>query len=308
MLSYAVYRLFGWLAPRLPPWVGYRMFERLGTLFYALDRRSREAVYSNLRHVLGAHAAPETLDALVRRVFQNQAYNYFDLFHLPALEPQAIEERVILNGWHHLEEAYALGRGVIIVSAHFGNVDVALQILGIRGLRALVVMEHLQPDALYRYVVRLRGRFGAEIIPVDGALKKMFRTLRDGNFVILTADRDVTHSGEVVEFFGAPARLPDGYARISQRTGAPILPAFTVRLPDHRIRSHIEPPFMPPQTGNREADVRAIMQHVVRVMERYICAYPDQWVMFRPIWSANGGRPPAVSGLPADGRRLTAEP
>lgn len=289
MLNYAIYRLFGWLAPRLPPWVGYWMFEQLGRLFYALDRSSREAVYSNLRHVLGAHIPPETLEALARAVFQTQARNYFDLFHLPALSPQEIEERVILDGWHHLEEAHARGRGVIIVAAHFGNVDVALQILGIRGIHTLIVMEHLQPDALYRYVARLRGRFGTEVIPVDGALKKMFHTLRDGNFVVLTADRDITHSGEVVEFFGAPARLPDGYARLAQRTGAPILPAFTVRLPDHRIRAYIEPPFVPPQTADRRADVQAIMQHVVRVMEHYIRAYPDQWVMFRPIWSANSG-------------------
>ena len=189
MLSYTVYRLLGWLSPRLPPWFGYRSFDQLSKLFYALDKHSRAAVYSNLRHVLGAHASAETVEALARAVFQTQARNYFDLFHLPALSPREIEERVILDGWHHLEQAHALGRGVIVVSAHFGNLDVTVQVLGIRGIQALIVMEHLQPDALYRYVARLRGRFGAKIIPVDGALKAMFRTLRDGNFVILVADR-----------------------------------------------------------------------------------------------------------------------
>jgi len=284
MLSYALYRLFGWISPRLPLGLGYRVFDQLGGVFCALDKRTRETVHDNLRHVLGKHVSSKVLDTYVHAVFRTQARNYFDLFHLPAMSPQEIEERVILDGWHHLEETYALGRGAIIVSAHFGNIDIALQILGIRGMRSLLVMEHLQPDALYRYVKRLRGRFGIEIIPVDGSLKAMFRTLRDGNFVVLAVDRDVTHSGEVVEFFGAPARLPDGYARLARHTGAPILPAFAVRLPDHRIRVYIEPPLMPPQTTDRKADVRAIMRHVVLVAERYIGEYPDQWVMFQPIW------------------------
>jgi KDO2-lipid IV(A) lauroyltransferase len=284
MLSYIFYRFFGWLAPRIPPWLGYWLFARIGDLAYILDERGRRAVYHNLQHVLGSNTSARVLPDQVRAVFHTQAYNYFDFFRLAAINPTEIEERVILEGWHHVEAARAMGRGVIVVALHFGNIDVTLQVLGIRGFRAVLVMEHLQPESMFRYVKRLRGRFGIEIIPVDGALKAMFRALRNGDFVILAMDRDVTGSGEVVEFFGAPARLPIGYARLARRTGAPILMAFALRLPDHSIYVHIEPPLEPPQTADPEADVQALVRHVVQIAEKHIRNHPEQWVMFQPIW------------------------
>jgi KDO2-lipid IV(A) lauroyltransferase len=113
---------------------------------------------------------------------------------------------------------------------------------------------------------------------------ELFRALRRNEVVGLAADRDLTESGIVVDFFGAPARLPDGYAQLSLRTGAPIIAGFSQRLPDNAFVAHLEPPLELEDTGDRSRDVRAGVEKVVSIMERYIGAHPEQWVMSVPIW------------------------
>lgn len=287
MASYFFYRLFGWLASSIPPGLGYWLFARIGDLFYWLDAGGRQAMRSNLRHVLGADVPASVLTEKVRAAFHMQAYNYYDLFRLASLSAQEIEARATVEGWEHLEAAVGRGKGVILVSAHFGNLDVLLQLLGLRGVPATVIMEHLQPERLFQYVAGIRGRHGTTIIPIDASLKTMFRALRAGELVVLALDRDVTHSGIDVEFFGEPATLPDGYARLARRTGSPVVVAVGLRLPDHQLLARVEPAMDVPETDDRAGDMRAIMRRVLDIAERYIAEHPEQWVMFRPIWQAS---------------------
>lgn len=284
MISYIVYRLLGWLAPKIPPRLGYGLFARIGDLFYRLDQRGRSVVEDNMRHVLGPDAPPAILSDKVRTVFQMQAYNYFDLFRLPAMTREEIEARTIVHNWEYLERALDQGQGVIVVSAHFGNVDVLLQIIGLRGVECTLLVERLEPERLFEYVVKLRGRFAGTLVPVGSPLKPIFRALRRGEVVPLVFDRDVTGSGIPIEFFGDEGMLPDGYAKLSRHTGAPIVVAFGLRLPDHHLAVRLTPPLVPIRTDNRAADVKAIMHRVLDTAEAYISQHPEQWTLFRPIW------------------------
>lgn len=284
MISYIFYRLFGWLTPRIPPRLGYWLFARIGDLFYWLDTNGRRAVEDNLRHVMGPNVPSTVFADKVRETFQMQAYNYFDMFRIPATSDEEIQARVTVEGWEHMEEALSQGNGVIAVSAHFGNVDILLQMIGLLDLKATLVTEHLKPERLFQYVADIRSRHGIEIVPVDASLKPIFRALRAGELVVLALDRDVTGNSVNIEFFGEQARLPDGYARLSRRTGAPIVLAFGVRLPDHHIRVRVEPALEVPQTEDRTRDTRTIMRWALDIAEGYIAEHPEQWVMFRPVW------------------------
>jgi len=212
------------------------------------------------------------------------AKNHYDLFRMPTLSRAEIERLVRVEGWEHVEKALSKGKGLILVSAHFGNTDIVSQVLTLRGVPVVVPAEHLKPEALYRYMCSLRASKGIRLIPVDGPLLELFRALRRNEVVGLAADRDVTESGIVVDFFGAPARLPDGYAQLSLRTGAPIIVGFSQRLPDNTFVAHLEPPLELEVTGDRAHDVRVGVERVVVIMEHYIGKHPEQWVMSVPIW------------------------
>jgi len=67
------------------------------------------------------------------------------------------------------------------------------------------------------------------------------------------------------------------------------MPVFGLRRADGSFEAFVEPPVQLQNTGNLHDDVRSGMGKVVRVVERYIARYPEQWVMFEPVWKLPEG-------------------
>jgi lauroyl/myristoyl acyltransferase len=281
---YYVFRLLGLLAPCLPAWLGLCLAAALGDLWYHLARGRRAILISNLRHVLGPSASEREIQCTARAVFRHNFRNYYDLFRLPHLPSEELEKLIVVHGEEHLREALTAGKGVILATAHFGNVELMTRASAIRQYQITAVAEHLQPERLYRYLLAQRSIGGVHLVPIDGSLKAIFRALRANELVGLAADRDVSHSGITVLFFGAPANLPTGYVSLALRTGAPVLPIFVVRQPEGSFAIHIEPPLPLANSGDRERDVRSGVAQMVAVLERYIGQYPEQWTFCQPIW------------------------
>jgi len=283
MLTYFLFRLMGFLAPRVPFDWGYRLGERLAGLVYRISPRA-EAVRDNMRHVLGPGANPEAMEAAARQVFRTLVLNHYDLFRLPALPVAAIRALIEVEGWEHLEAAMAPGRGVVLVTAHCGNPEVFAHVVASLGVPLTGFFERLKPEVLYRYVHRLRTAHGLRLIPVGGPVLEVFRTLRRGEMVGLVMDRDTTDSGEVLEFFGEPAWLPTGYARLAAQARAPILLAVSHRLPAGRAVARLYPPLFPPAGLSREERTTWFLRQVLPRMERAIAQEPGQWWLTTPIW------------------------
>jgi lauroyl/myristoyl acyltransferase len=292
VLTYLLFRTGALLIPLLPLRLVYWLAERAGELGYIFAGPARRNLQGNMRHVLGASAGRGRLETVCRQVFRDAAKNTVDMLRLPSITGDQIERLVTIHGWEHFEAARARGKGVVLTSAHFGEMDVAVQIVALRGFRPVVLHERLRPPRLLDYVAGMRSRMGIQFVPLGDAsvLKLAFRTLRQNGLLGVVADRDVTNSGRVVSFFGAEARLPDGHVTLALHTGAAILMAFSLRRPDDTFEIFVEPPIILESTGDREADVDRGMVRVIAVLERYISANPEQWVYFQPVWLDSGDK------------------
>ncbi|MBC7263958.1 MAG: lysophospholipid acyltransferase family protein [Chloroflexi bacterium] len=281
---YYIYRLAGFLVPHIPPRVGYWLFARLGDLCYYFSRNARANVVDNLHHVLGPEASRQHIQQVAREIFRNQGRNYYDLFRLPTLSLSKIQSLVAVHGIEHVTKALDAKQGVILVTLHFGNLDVVGQILGIYGIKVTAPAEHLYPPELFRYVCELRSFFGLKLVPADSYMRPLLRALRNSEVVGIAADRNLNQRGTWVEFFGEPALLPDGHVRLAMRTGAKIVVALSRRKSDNTFDATIEPLTDWVQTGNLEEDIQANIKGMVTILERYLRRDPDQWVMFQPVW------------------------
>jgi lauroyl/myristoyl acyltransferase len=285
LLPYYLYRLGGAVLPRIPPRLGYRLAEMGGALAGALSPGAWQRVCDNVAHVLGAGANRRAVHRTARQTFGNLLKNYYDLFRLPGLTLQECGQLVEVEGWEHIEAGLSQGKGLIVVTAHLGNLEVVVHVLTLRQVPVAAPVERIRPPRLFDYVCRLRASHGLRLVPVDGPLLALVRALRRGQVVALAADRDITASGQVLDFFGAPARLPGGYVRLALHTGAPIVCVFNERLPDNRFKAHVSPPLNLARTGNLPADVMAGMRQVVSAMEQAIAQRPAQWYVTNAVWS-----------------------
>ncbi len=284
----ALFRLTGGLAPRIPPALGYRLADWVGALNYRLAGRTAEAVRDNIRHVLAGQNAKASDEAKVsqtaRQIFQSLVKNYYDLFHLAAVETSQVLALLEITGIEHVQQAQALGRGLVAASAHYGNPELMMHAVVAYGVPVLAVAEHIRPEAAYQYLVKLRSRHGLRLIPADGPLLQVYRTLKRGEGVALALDRDTTDSGVTIPFLGAPARLPDGYARLVARTHAPLVIGFARRLPSERLRLEIQAPYVPSLDSSQEEIYAQALNYGVQALARAVTAFPDQWMLTTPIW------------------------
>ena len=275
------------LAGVVPPALAYAILDRVGDAVRLLNRPARRAVGANLLRVIGA--PDEQWQRAVRGVFRAGARNYYDTLRVPHLTPSEVTAMVPVRGWEHLDAALAGGRGAILVGAHLSSLALTTQVFAAHGYTVHVAVEPIEPPELLRLLTRLRAGRGMHLVPLGPRLgTQLAAALRRNEAVGLIVDRDVSGSGVLVPFFGAPARLPSGPALLALRTGAPILPAVAVRRRDDHFAGLIEAPIPAERTGDTRADVERITGAIAARLEYYIGRHPEQWTVFQSVWDSEG--------------------
>lgn len=284
LLGYCGFRLAGAVLPCIPAGAAYRLATLMGDAYFWLLPGRWPGMASNISHVLRRPVRSPEVRRVVRQVCRNLALNFYDLFRVPHLSGERILDLVETAGWEHIEAARAVGRGVVITAPHFGNLDIVMQAAAVRALPITIPAEHLRPERLYQYVCSLRTSHGMlRLVPVDGPLLQLFRALRRNEAVAIAADRDVSDSGRAVQFFGAPAQLPDSHIRLALRTGAAMIAAFSYRRPGGRFLLRLHRVSLE-QTGDLDERVDRGMRALVALLEERIRADPGQWVLTVPLW------------------------
>ena len=281
---YYFYRLGGAVVPYIPPAIGYAFCRGAGLLFYQFNKQTRATIQQNIRRILGQAASSAEINRLARLTFNHILYNYFDLFRLPVLNDDAVQRLVTVEGWENVENALSAGKGIVMTSAHLGNIEVVLYAMLQRGLKITIPVERVEPPELFDYITTLRMSKGLKLIPIDGPLIHLLRTLKKGGVAGLAGDRDITNTGQVIPFFGHNAQLPDGHVRLALKTGAPLVVGFSCRLDDLTYRAYFLPAYYPPEHGSEDERVADTMHYVVNQIEQAIRQTPEQWTVTVPVW------------------------
>lgn len=284
MSTYYLLRIGAAISRAVPVTLLYALAGLAARAVALLPTDARAAARTNIARVMGLPSASGEVRRAAARALRCQALNYVDLMRMDAVTKEEYEATVAHGDLAAFSDAVAEGKGVIIVSAHVGNVDYVAQWLALHGYEVHALMERLEPERLLRLVQRQRTAAGLRIHPIGpDSIALLTRVLRAGGVVALVADRDIG-GGEPVTFFGAEARLPIGPVLLSLRTGAPLLPAFGYRLRDNRLYLTVFPPIRLQRTRDLRADLRAGLRAVAQALEEGIARAPGQWIVFEPVW------------------------
>lgn len=256
-----------WLLTRLFLWIGYGLGIR------------RQVAAENLQRVYPG-MPPKQRKRLLKRVYLNLGLSAAELYLLP--EKQLISGTSI-NGRGNLEAALALGKGVILATAHLGNWEAA-RTLPLFGIPLAAVVQKQHNHLFDAYNNALRTRQGVRLIDQRHGLKDLLACLRQNMVVTILTDQNAGPEGLILEFLGHPAPHWKGAAKISLRYKAPIVPGYALRNPEGGIRICFEPMIHHPELSDSTENQLLLLKEINAVTERYIRQNPKQWLWLHRRW------------------------
>lgn len=256
-----------WLLTRLFLWIGYGLGIR------------RQVAAENLQRVY-PDMPPKQRKKLLKRVYLNLGLSAAELYLLP--EKQLISGTSI-NGRENLEAALALGKGVILATAHLGNWEAA-RTLPLFGIPLAAVVQKQHNHLFDAYNNALRTRQGVRLIDQRHGLKELLACLRQNMVVTILTDQNAGPEGLILEFLGHPAPHWKGAAKISLRYKAPIVPGYALRNPEGGISICFEPMIHHPELSDSTENQLLLLKEINAVTERYIRQNPKQWLWLHRRW------------------------
>jgi phosphatidylinositol dimannoside acyltransferase len=285
------YRLGALTAQTMPALVASSLATPFGVGANVASPQRRAMIERHLRRV------DPSLDGLrlrrgVQQAFDSYARYWLESFRLPRLSKRTVAAGFQEDGYHHIVNGLAHGKGVIVALPHLGGWEWAGRWIADRGHPITVVVERIEPPELFEWFVDLRSDLGMTVVPLGSdAAATVMTALRNNHIVCLVSDRDLMGGGPEVDFFGERTTLPGGAATLALRSGAPIVPTgvyFTDRVDGHF--AWVRPPIPVERSeGRLRDDVARITQTVAGELETLIRREPFQWHLFQPNWPSDPG-------------------
>jgi Kdo2-lipid IVA lauroyltransferase/acyltransferase len=279
---YGLARLFFFLLRVLPRAIGYRLCSGLADLVYLLDVRHRRIGMANLRW-----AFPGKDEAwrrrVLRRSFRRQGDQAVELSRLPGISAEQLAERVGYEegrGLENYQEARALGRGVLFVTAHISAWELLPAAHAAQAHPLSFVVRPLDNRRFDLWLQTLRSRFGNRVISKSAAIRRSLKILKEGRDVGFLIDQNIqAKEGVFVPLFGRLACTTTSVAALALRTSAPVIPGFIYPAQKrgyYRIRFY--PPVEVVSSGNPEADITRYTALFNCYLEEVIREFPDCWL------------------------------
>ncbi|MFZ3072699.1 MAG: lysophospholipid acyltransferase family protein [Thermodesulfobacteriota bacterium] len=282
-LSYAAFRVF-LLVLTIPPLsAATAVGSFLGAAAFALGIRKRFVIGSIMRAF--PDKSREQASEIARRLYKNTGLSAVEFARFEGLNSAYVERHISFEGLHWIDESLKLGKGVALLTAHFGNWELLSAVLAMKGYALSAVARPLDNRYMNEFISTRRSLFGNKVIAKKNAIRPMFEVLKRNSIVGILLDQRAARKEAVpADFLGMSAPTSKGLAMIVMRTGSPVVPVFLHRERGLRHRLVCMEPVPIANTGDTERDVRENTQAFTSAIETFVRLYPDEWFWFHSRW------------------------
>jgi len=265
----------------------------LAALAYGLWGRLRRVGMFNLKL-----AFPDWTDQRRREVlsklFRGFGRMLADFAHYPHFRRDNIERLIIYDGFESYAQADKEGKGVLYLTAHFGNWELSSFAHGVYGHPVSFIVRELDNPLVDRLINGYRCLSGGRAIEKRDAAREVLKSLHRGEAVGVLSDQNMLPGdGVFVNFFGVPACSTSAPARFARKTGAAIVLGLAIwdeKLGKYRLRFERVPWI---RRENPEEEILVNTQNFARLLEEQVRRYPEQWLWVHRRWKTRPpGEPP----------------
>jgi KDO2-lipid IV(A) lauroyltransferase len=207
------------------------------------------------------------------------------LFRMAKWSSEEILDRVRFVDFDGVREAAEEERGVLLLTAHLGNWEVAGAGIAALGLALDVVGKGMANRRFEAELFETRERLGMRVIEMSDAPKGVLRSLGRGRVVAMLGDQNAHRNGVFLPFFGRLAATSRGPALFALRREAPVFVGFAIRDPGWQQRYTLVAKRLEfDVSGDVESDTKNLLLAYHRLLEEAIVAAPTQYFWQHKRW------------------------
>ncbi len=260
---------------------------RAARLYFLFARSRRRILRDNLARAL-PDRSPAEIAGIEKACVANLGAAFMEFVESARLSREDVLSRVSLAGEEQYALARARGKGVFLLSAHFGSWELGAIRAGLIAGPIASVVRPLDNPLLEEDLEYRRTRLGNRVIRKKEAAREILRAIRAGQTVAILIDQNVIAEEAVfVPFFGRPAATTPSLALLQMKTDAAVVPVFTWPLGGGRYRLQFEKPILAEEfaeAGEREQRVLAATARYMAVTEQAIRGDPGAWLWMHNRW------------------------
>ena len=221
-------------------------------------------------------------------MYENLAWTITEILALQRDPSQIFDWIKSVKNIEIADKRIKAGKGVVFMSAHFGNWEIMAswyaQYTKRRGHKMYVVAQGIHDRDISAYIDELRMNMGVETLPSDYSVQKYAHLLKEGNHIALL--NDVAGVGKMmVPFMGHDATNMPGPAIMAMLSGVPIVPVCIYRNAPFEHEIEFFPPIeMPDKKLGHEERLRKIILDCNLAIENFIRKRPELWFWLHKRW------------------------
>ena len=292
----SISRFFGWLGFNFcsliikvtPGKYLYGLARNIAYIGYIVARKQRKIALESLNIAFGSEKSPLERERIAKDCFTFMAKAGVEILFLMD-KPSLLKKRAQIVGKENLDSAFSDGKGVILVSAHFGNFPLLLARLSLEGYQAASIIRQMRDSRMEKLFMQKRAQLNIKTIysqPRRACVEDSLRSLKNKELLFIPLDQNFGSGGVFVDFFGRKAATATGPVVLALRTGAKILPCFIVRQENDTHKIIFEPPLALETGKDNQETVIINIQRLTGIIERYIRKYPAQWGWIHRRWKS----------------------
>jgi KDO2-lipid IV(A) lauroyltransferase len=263
-----------WLVSQLLPYtLAINAGRLLGRLIYRASPKRRHIAAVNLK-ICFPQLSEEEREQRLMAHFHSLGIGIVMIGFAWWANDDKLQSVVDIEGIEHLQQSLDKGKGVILLSAHFTDLEVTGRLLSLFQPIAVMYRPHENPVIEWAFNRNRRMRFEAAIPRND--IRRVVRTLRKNLPVWYAPDQSFKgRNSTLAPFFGEPAGTNTATSRLAKISGADVILFSGFRKQDgsgYRLVIH------PPLADFPTEDVTADATRINGLIEKAIGYAPEQYL------------------------------
>ena len=268
----------------LPLAISLRFGNVIGFLAFSVLRIRRRVTLVNLKKSFGDKYTDREYNRIGLRSYIIFARSMIEFGLYPKIKKIGASKLIAIKNYEPLDEHLKTGKGAVMVSGHFGNLELVGIGMTLRDWPIDFLVGKQHNPLVNDLINKNRALFGVGLVEIGVSAREVFKLLQKGRWVAMLSDQDARQSGTIVNFLGRPASTPKGAAAFALRTGCPIFVAMLVREGLGKYTTYFEGPVTIEHSGDKEEDIQKLTQAFTDIIEKYIIKYPDHYFWMHKRW------------------------